>query len=173
MKILFGNLKHSKHAAMEMSVGTIVTIVLLMTVLVLGIFFVQKIFSTGANAVDVVDTQIQSELQKLFANEVTKIAFYPTSREVILKKGDTPKGFAFKIRNNDIEDATFSYMTTAKDTSKCGSTFNEVDADKMLLGGSGEIDVGKGDISEGVLVKFVVPESFENQHACKAISETV
>ena len=39
----------SKRGAMEMSVGTIVTIVLLMSVLVLGIFLVQKIFKTGMN----------------------------------------------------------------------------------------------------------------------------
>ena len=37
--------KMNKKAAMEMSVGTIVTIVLLMSVLVLGIFMIQKIFS--------------------------------------------------------------------------------------------------------------------------------
>ncbi len=150
---------NSRKAAMEMSVGTIVTIVLLMTVLVLGIFFVQKVFSTGTNAVDVVDSQIQSELQKLFANEATKVAFYPTSREVVVKKGDTPKGFAFQVRNNGVDDETFSYETTATDTSKCGDSFSEEDANDMLLGGSGDIEVAKGDISEGILVKFVAPES--------------
>ena len=36
-----------KRGAMEMSVGTIVTIVLLMTVLVLGIFLVQRIFTSS------------------------------------------------------------------------------------------------------------------------------
>ena len=42
----------SKSGAMEMSVGTMVTIVLLMIVLVLGIFFIQKIFGAGTNAID-------------------------------------------------------------------------------------------------------------------------
>ncbi|MEM3091480.1 MAG: hypothetical protein QXU39_02390, partial [Candidatus Pacearchaeota archaeon] len=54
-----------KHAAMEMSVGTMVTIVLLMIVLVLGIFFIQKIFSAGTNAIETIDNQVQNEIQKL------------------------------------------------------------------------------------------------------------
>ena len=149
----------SKRAAMEMSVGTMVTIVLLVIVLVLGIFFIQKIFGTATNAIDTIDNEVQSELQKLFSSESAKLAFYPTSRDVIIKKGDDPKGFAFQIRNNDVNDATFTYVTTATDTSKCGSSFTETDADNMLLGGSGSIDVGKGDVSEGIIVKFVVPES--------------
>jgi len=154
-----GSMKNSKRAAMEMSVGTMVTIVLLMIVLVLGIFFIQRIFGTATNAIDTIDNQIQSELQKLFVNEGAKIAFYPTSHDVIIKRGDTPKGFAFQIRNNDVEDATFSYTTTATDASKCGSTFDEEDANDMLLAGSDTFAVGKGDISGGVLVRFIVPES--------------
>ena len=149
----------NKKAAMELSVGTLVTIVLLMIVLVLGIFFIQKIFSSGTNAIDTIDNQVQSQLQKLFASEGAKLAFYPTSRDVVVKKGDTPKGFAFQIRNNEVEDVTFSYMTTAVDASKCGSTFNEQDANDMLLGGSGTVPIGPGDISEGQIVKFVVPSS--------------
>ena len=49
----------SKRAAMEMSVGTMVTIILLVTVLVLGIFFVQKIFKSGTSAIDNIDTEVQ------------------------------------------------------------------------------------------------------------------
>ena len=142
-----------------MSVGTMVTIVLLMVVLVLGIFFIQRIFGTATNAIDTIDSQVQSELQKLFSNENAKISFYPTSHDVVIKKGDIPKGFAFQIRNNDLEEASFAYTTTATDASKCGSTFNEEDANDMLLAGSDEFDVGPGDISEGVLVRFIVPET--------------
>jgi len=150
----------NKKAAMEMSVGTMVTIVLFMIVLVLGIFFIQKIFSTGTNAIETIDSQVQTELQKLFSNEGAKLAFYPTSRDVVVKKGDIPKGFAFQIRNNDVEDAVFTYTTTATDTSKCGSTFSEDYANDMLLSGSGTTPaVGPGDTSEATLVKFVIPES--------------
>lgn len=142
-----------------MSVGTMVTIVLLMIVLVLGIFFIQKIFATGTNAIDTIDNQVQSELQKLFSSEGARLAFYPTSRDVVIKKGDTPRGFAFQVRNNDVEDATFMYETEATDASKCGTSFTKEDANDMLLGGIGEIDVGRGEVSEGIIVKFIVPET--------------
>ena len=148
-----------KRAAMEMSVGTMVTIVLLMIVLVLGIFFIQKIFKSGSNAIETIDSQTQSELQKLFANENAKIAFYPTYKDVVVNRGDDPKGFAFSIRNNDVEEVAFTFATTATDASKCGSTFDETDANNMLLGGTGTINIGSSDISEGRIVKFVVPES--------------
>ena len=150
----------NRKAAMEMSVGTMVTIVLLMVVLVLGIFFIQKIFDTGTNAIETIDSQVQAELQKLFSNSNTKLAFYPTSREIIIKKSDSPKGFAFQIRNNDVEDARFSYTTTATDVSKCGSSFTKEDANNMLLSGSGETAlVGPGEISLATVVKFVIPEN--------------
>lgn len=152
-------MKSSKRAAMEMSVGTMVTIVLLMIVLVLGIFFIQRIFTSGTNAIDTIDNQVQSEIQKLFSREDAKLAFYPTSRDVIVKRGDIPKGFAFSVRNNDVENAEFTFSTTATDASKCGSTFTEEDANEILLGDSGTFSVGPGDISEGRIVKFVVPES--------------
>ncbi len=149
----------SKKAALEMSVGTMVTLVLLMVFLVLGIFFIQKVSKLGTNAVDTIDSQVQSEIQKLFTDEGRKMAFYPTSRDVVIKKGDDPKGFAFSIRNSDTEEEVFTFSTIATDTSKCGSTFTKTDANNMLLGGSGTLTVGPGDISEGRIVKFVVPES--------------
>lgn len=151
--------KNGKKAAMELSVGTMVTIVLLMIVLVLGIFFIQRIFSSGTNAIDTIDNQVQSELQKLFANEGERTAFYPTSRDVVIKKGDTPKGFAFQIRNNEVEQATFVFETIATDASKCGSTFDETDANSILLGGSGTLNIGPSDVSSARLVRFVVPET--------------
>ena len=62
--------------AMEMSVGTIVTIVLLMSVLVLGLFLVQRVFSSGTGAIDSIDSQVQNEIQKLFSEEGRTIAIY-------------------------------------------------------------------------------------------------
>jgi predicted PurR-regulated permease PerM len=91
----------SKSGAMEMSVGTMVTIILLVCVLVLGIFFIQKIFGAGTNAIDSIDNEVQSEIDRLFERENKPLAIYPTSRDVILKKGDDPKGFAFSVKNDD------------------------------------------------------------------------
>ena len=133
--------------------------VLIILIVIVGKFFIAPICcSIKTNAVDTIDSQVQSELQKL-SYENAKVVFYPTSRDVSVKKGDDPKGFAFSISNNDVEEAAFSFVTEATDASKCGSTFDEEDANSMLLGGSGTVNIGPGDVSEGRLVNFVVPES--------------
>jgi hypothetical protein len=145
---------------MEMSVGTLVTIVLLMVVLVLGIVLVQKIFGAGTNAIDTVDNEIQDQINKLFSEEGKKLSVYPTSRQVTLKKGDDPKGFAFSVKNNDVESAEFTYSVEASDVTKCGGGFTENKANNFLLGGSGSFSLGPGNFLDlPRLVKLAVPET--------------
>ncbi|MEM3091167.1 MAG: hypothetical protein QXX55_00445 [Candidatus Pacearchaeota archaeon] len=147
-----------KHAAMEMSVGTMVTIVLLMIVLVLGIFFIQKIFSAGTNAIETIDNQVQNEIQKLFAQEDKKIVVYPTSRDLTIKKGDDPKGFAFSIKNKG-EPSDFSYEITASDVSNCRGALTREEANRYLIGGSGTFSVARDSSLElPILVKFDVSD---------------
>ena len=154
-----------KRGAMEMSVGTIVTIVLLMAVLVLGIFLVQRIFKSATGAVDSIDNEVQSEIQKLFAEEGAALAVYPTARQITLKKGDDPKGFAFSVKNVDnSEEADFSYVTVANDQDpsfeKCGSSFTKSQAENYLLGGTGSFSLGPGNpLDLPRLVKFEIPDT--------------
>ena len=152
------NLKNKK-AAMEMSVGTIVTIVLMMTLLVLGIFFIQRIFDLGTNAIDSIGTEVENEIQKLFSDEGTKLAIYPSSRDVKIKKGGDPKGFAFSVRNKDVESAEVTYEVHADDVSNCGR-LTVAQADDFLLGGSGGFSLGPGEILDlPRLVKLDLPET--------------
>jgi len=115
----------NKIGAMEMSVGTIVTIVLLMSVLVLGIFLIQKIFKTGTSAIDSVDAQLTSEINKLFGAEGTNFVIYPTSQQITLKKTDDPKGFAFSLKNPFAESRKFNYLIEATNVEGCGSLTEE------------------------------------------------
>jgi len=149
----------NKKAAMEMSVGTMVTIVLLVIVLVLGIFFIQKIFATGTNAIDSIDNQVQSEIQKLFAREGGRIAVYPTSMKVVLKKGEDPSGFAFSVKNKG-EAASFTFTIEALDVSNCGGSFTKEEANSYLIGKEGSFNIGRDaslDLPELVLLD--IPET--------------
>ncbi len=149
----------NKKAAMEMSVGTIVTIVLLMGVLVLGVFLVQKIFGGATGAIDQINTQVENEIQKLFSDEGKSLAIYPTSRDITIKKRDDPKGFAFSVLNKDVEATEFTYEITADDVSKCGSLTKE-EAEKFLIGGSGSFQLGPGSALDFPrLVKLDIPET--------------
>ena len=149
--------------AMEMSMGTIVTIVLLMSVLVLGLFFVQKIFSSGSDAIDSIDSQVQNEIAKLFSEEGKSLAIYPSDRDINIKAGDDPKGFAFSIKNKDVESHEYQYTVFAQEgfdyLEKCGSTMTRQKADSYLLLTSGSNSIGPGDTMElPELVRFDVPE---------------
>ncbi len=146
-----------KKGAMEMSVGTMVTIVLLMVVLVLGIFFVRQIFSAGTDAIYAIDAEVQSEIQKLFAEEGREVGIYPTSRRIELRQGDSG-GFAFSIRNI-AEQATYAFETKATDTGDCPGI--EVgDATNWVIGGTGTVeDLASGAILEARLVTFNIPET--------------
>ncbi|MDD5015377.1 MAG: hypothetical protein PHW73_09850, partial [Atribacterota bacterium] len=102
----------SKNAAMEMSVGTIVTIVLLMSVLILGIFLIQRIGGVARGAIDLTEKQLYTELNKLYeANEDQKIILYPQSNLLEIKKGKSD-GFGLLINNRLETDETFSYEIT-------------------------------------------------------------
>ena len=148
----------NKRAAMEMSVGTIVTIVLLMSVLVLGIFLVQKIFFSATGAVDIIDQEIKSEISQLFsADESRRIVIYPSSRKITIKQGEQGSGFAFSIRNIG-EAAAFSYRIKAHETD-CSISVSEADS-FLTLGREGDINIPSRSImGNPKLVTFKIPET--------------
>jgi hypothetical protein len=153
--------KENKRAAMEMSVGTIVTIVLLMATLVLGLVLIKTIFFSSKNAVTNVNNQIENELIKMFEDEGAKLIIYPSSREITLKKKqeETPKGFAFAVRNNGATTKAFSYIVYAQDVTNCGS-FTKQKANAILLGASGSFSLKSGEdtIASKDMVKFLMNE---------------
>jgi len=152
-------MRSSKKAQMQMSVGTIVTIVLLMTVLILGLVLVRTIFKGATSNIDSIDQAVKAEINKLFAEDNNrKIVVYPPTREISIKKGDEG-GFGFSIRNLDQEDGSFSYEVKAVETS-CGLSLSKAD-DLIILGKSSSgINVKSGSITDdGLLVKFKISEN--------------
>jgi hypothetical protein len=150
-----------RRAAMEMSVGTMVTIVLLMVVLVLGIFFIQKIFRSATNAIDLTDQQLTDELNKLFASgEEKKLVIYPQTMSIEIKKGEQG-GFGFAIRNRETSDGSFAYTTDLQEVaSNCIMTHEEAE-DLLILGKTGSnINIRSGsEMDSAKRIMFEVPES--------------
>ena len=127
-----------KKAAMEMSVGTIVTIVLLMTVLVMGLILVRTIFRTATENIDGIDQAVKGEINKLFTEDSSrKIIVYPPTRLIKIKKGSDNLGFGFSIRNVDEDIARFTYSISAMEAS-CNMKLSEAE-DLIALGKKGEI----------------------------------
>ena len=132
----------NNRGAMEMSVGTIVTIVLLMSVLVLGIFLVQDIFGGSSDAIDQINNQVEQEINKLFSDNDVDFVIFPSSGRVTVSKGDDPSGGAFSFKNPEVEQKEFTYFIEAVPTfdyvGKCGSTMSKELADSYIDLNSGQ-----------------------------------
>jgi hypothetical protein len=122
----------NKKGQMEMSVGTIVTIVLLVTLLVLGIVLIKNIFTVSTGVVDLTDQQLRGEINKLFSED-SKISIYPGTRLVEIKQEATG-GVGIGIKNLLVgsagTDKTFSYSVVISDTdleSKCGVSAESIE----------------------------------------------
>jgi len=152
-----------KKAAMEMSVGTIVTIVLLMSVLVLGIFLVQKIFSGSNDAINSVNDQLNSQINQLFSDSSEDLIIFPSSGKVVVKKGSDPSGAAFSYRNPEKETKTFVYTIEASDTfdytEKCGSSMTKEIADKYIDQKSSKITLKGSQVSRAQKIFFETPKN--------------
>lgn len=136
MKNILGN----KKGAMEMSVGTIVTIVLLVTMLILGIVLIRNIFSSAKGVVDLTDTQLRNEVNKLFSED-NAIAIYPGTRYVEIKQ-DSTDGVGFGIKNLQqgvAGETTFSYVVSATDVANCG--ISEEVAEGWIVVGKAEDEI--------------------------------
>ena len=101
----------SKKAAMELSVSTIVVIVLAMSMLIFGLILIRNIFAGGTNAIDSINDQVSSEINKMFGED-KKVVIYPTVSVIDVRIGEV-EGFALGIKNkltgNSAKNAEFSY----------------------------------------------------------------
>jgi hypothetical protein len=154
----------NKTAAMEMSVGIIVTIVLLMTVLILGLVLVRTIFSSSIENINSIDQAVKGEINKLFAEDDSrKVVVYPPTRLITIKKGNQDYlGFGFSIRNVDVEEGTFQYRVSVNDPdlrNKCNINAEEAES-WIKVGSSGSITLRPGSsMDEPEFVRFLIPES--------------
>lgn len=150
----------NKRGAMEMSVGTIVTIVLLMTVLVLGLVLVRTIFSGATENIASIDESVKAEISKLFSEDNSKkVIIFPPTREISIKKGESG-GFGLSIRNTEQEELTFSYDVSVGEIACPGMT--QTTAEQLIILGKSRdgIKIPSGDVLENpILVKFDIPES--------------
>lgn len=130
----------NKRAALEMSIGTVVIIVLGMTMLILGLVLVKKIFIGASESVDLVNKNVKSELNKLFNEEGIRSVVYLADNEAEIKAGKK-YNLAFGIKNiitgAEGADATFSYEVKAAEVEEgCGITLEDAE-DIIVVGKTG------------------------------------
>jgi len=155
---------NSRKAQMQMSIGTIVTIVLLMTVLILGLVLVRTIFGGAIDNVNDIDQAVKSEITKLFSEDDSrKVVVYPSTRLVKIKKGDESlPGFAFSIRNVETTTGEFTYNVFVNDPNirqKCNINVQEAES-WIKAGKSGSINIPPGSVVvDPEFVRFLIPDN--------------
>ena len=144
-----------------MSIGTIVTIVLLVSVLVLGLVLIRSIFTSAKGVVDLTDQELRKKIGEIFTED-KKLAVYPTSRRLEIPQGDID-GFGIGIQNlleGSSATKTFSYEVVVSDPDlrkKCEVTESEA-LDWITTGRAEDsIPIPPGDFSEQ-RVLFDIPE---------------
>ncbi|NMB66628.1 hypothetical protein GYA25_01040 [Candidatus Woesearchaeota archaeon] len=152
-----------KKAAMEMSVGTIVTIVLLMSVLVLGLVLIQKIFNSGTESVDSINNQVRSKLNNLFSEEDSSIVILLGSSKVAEVKADSSSfGVVFGARTIDGTSSSrerLQYRISLQNDSDCINKNSKSFVESWFNGLNNwqNFDGYDGDKSESIL-RFSIPK---------------
>jgi hypothetical protein len=163
-------IKKNKKAAMEMSVGTIVTIVLLMAVLVLGISLTRSIFRGATESVSDLDAGVKQEINNLFGEENKDLVVSLGSQKTAQVKQGT-ENFGFVIgyapdspqlwRNG--EGCRYAlYVDQNKGTCIDQPDWNAQKIENWVKTGSGEgnfITFDEVDVTKGyALIKMDIPE---------------
>jgi hypothetical protein len=85
----------NKKGAVELSIGTIVIIVLAMTMLILGLVLVRNVFSFGTDSVTSLSEKVKGEINNLFTKEGKNIAIVLGSNKLAkIEQGTKDFGIA-------------------------------------------------------------------------------
>ncbi len=149
-----------KSGAIEMSVGTIVIIVLSMSMLILGMVLVKNIFSGASENVLQMNDKVKGEINKLFVEDKRTVIYLPNQIAKIKQNEDWGIGFGVKnLQRGTAEAGRFRYEVTVSDPDvrrKC--EIGERDIENWIMTGrSDEMTIAPGQSYFGI-VRFLVPE---------------
>jgi len=139
-----------KKGAIELSMTTVVVIVLAMTMLILGIVLVQQIFKGATYNVDTINEKVRGEINKLFTEEAQRIVVYLPSEGAKVRQGQT-YGVAFAVKNVEQEQKTFSYSVSVAEKGNCPA--NSDPLKWILTGKTGSFTLQSGD-NRATIIKF-------------------
>ncbi len=162
MVYLIKNIK-SKKGAIELSISTIVIIVLAMSMLILGVVLVRSIFTGAKYNVDTLNKNVEAEINKLFNERGGKTFVYLPNNELELKKG-TSYGVALGVKNTaqgEPNAGNFKIQIKAASVeNKCQSILSLSQADAYIkLIASPDFALLPGTDPHYSLVKLEAPET--------------
>ncbi len=152
-------MKKDKKGALELSVGTIVIIVLAMSMLILGMILIKNIFSGSSQNILQINDKVRAQINKLFVEDKRTIIYLPNQIAEIKQNDDW--GIAFGIKNLEkgtAEAGRFHYDVSVSDPDvrqKCGIDERSIES-WIKTGRSDDITISPGESYIGV-VRFMIP----------------
>jgi len=146
----------SKKAALELSIGTIVILVLAMSMLILGLILIRTIFTGAKYNVETMNKKVEAEINKLFVEDQRAVLYLP-NRIAEIKQGKA-FGLGFGIRNT-VATQKFRWQVSVADDNirrKCGSSEREAES-WVITGGSGSVEIASGQKYTDI-IRFNIPE---------------
>lgn len=150
-----------KRAAIELSIGTIVIIVLAMSMLILGLVLVSDIFSGSTENINELNDGVKGKIQDLLEVGDKKVAVYLSNHIAQIEQGEE-WGVAFGIKNlnrGEPDAKTFTYEVRVADPdvrSKCH--LGERDVESWIRAGrAGSATIAPGDSYYGI-ARVLIPE---------------
>jgi hypothetical protein len=150
-----------KKGAIELSIGTIVIIVLAMSMLILGMVLVKNIFSGSNENILQMNDKVKDQINKLFVEDKKTIVYL--SNQIAKIEQNEDWGVAFGIKNlqkGTAEAGKFSYEVTVSDPDvrqKCGLGERDIEG-WMKTGRSDSMTLAPGETYYGI-VRFLIPEN--------------
>jgi hypothetical protein len=140
--------KSAKKGAIELSISTIVIIVLAMSMLIMGVILIKNIFAGATTSVDATNAGVKDQINQLFNNNNQKVVVALPNGQVEIKKGAS-ETVSFGIRNTDTGVAgaeAFTYTVSASSVqSTCASALSMSQASQFVtLGASGSVSLVPG-----------------------------
>jgi len=157
------NKAFNKKAAMELSMSTIVILVLAMSMLILGLVLVKSIFTGAKYNVDTMNTKVQNEINKLFVED-EKMVIYLANKKLDIKQGED-WGVAFAIKNlipNVMGSNKFKYevevnMDSVELKNSCGGLSIKEAESYIKAGKSSSMSLNPGETGYDI-IRFSIPE---------------
>lgn len=150
-----------KKGAIELSIGTIVIIVLAMSMLILGMVLVKNIFTGSSENILQMNDQVKDQINKLFVEDKRTVIYLPNQIAKIRQNEDW--GVAFGIKNlarGTAEAGRFHYEVSVSDPdvrTKCGIDERTIES-WIKTGRVDDSIIAPGQSYFGI-VRFLVPEN--------------
>jgi hypothetical protein len=151
-----------KRGAIELSIGTIVIIVLAMSMLILGLVLVKNIFTGASENILELNDNVKDKINKLIGDSDRRTVVY-LSNQISRIKQNEQWGVAYGIKNvqrGTSEAGKFDYSVKLADPNaqqKCGTSEAEINS-WIQTGAAGTTTLNPGETYYGI-VRFLIPEN--------------